>query len=495
MKKIRQNWLITAVLLSALLLRLPLLNGSLWLDEAGQALESIRPLSQQLDIIPDFQPPLLHFLVRFVMYFSTAEWWLRLTTAMIPGLVSIWATYAIGKRLMSPKVGAVAALLLTTSSLHIFYSQELRPYALPLMWAMLSWLWLIRLNQSEDKNKSRSWLVWSLLTLLGLFSSYLYPFLVIAQAVWVSWQMRSHLKHLALSCGLAGVGFLPWIPMFLKQLAAGNQVRQELPGWDQVVSLTQLKSIPLVLGKFVFGIINLQLDAGFGLATLALLGLGLSTIYFLVKVDKSKKIISILMMVLIWLVVPLVTSWVVSFWVPVIQPKRVLYLLPAFYLLITISLFQVNRKWLTTGLIGLLLVFNLFGIWQYWTQARYQRENWRDLISTIEKRYPAHQTIALFTFPEPYAPWRWYAQPEIKTLSTGTLHVQGAGNLNQKLKPITAYSYVVVFDYLRDLSDPEDQILREVEAFGYETIDLLDYPGIGFVRIYARRPGTLGLAL
>jgi hypothetical protein len=50
------------ILLLALILRLPLLNGSFWLDEAAQFLESARPLTEQLHIADDFQPPLMHLL-------------------------------------------------------------------------------------------------------------------------------------------------------------------------------------------------------------------------------------------------------------------------------------------------------------------------------------------------------------------------------------------------------------------------------------------------
>ncbi len=50
------------ITLLALLLRLPLLTGSFWLDEAAQALESARPFSQQIEFLKLFrQPGLLIF--------------------------------------------------------------------------------------------------------------------------------------------------------------------------------------------------------------------------------------------------------------------------------------------------------------------------------------------------------------------------------------------------------------------------------------------------
>lgn len=69
-----------AILLLALILRLLLINHSFWLDEAAQAIESARPLSQQLEIAKDFQPPLFHLWLHLFTYLSHAEWWLRLAS-------------------------------------------------------------------------------------------------------------------------------------------------------------------------------------------------------------------------------------------------------------------------------------------------------------------------------------------------------------------------------------------------------------------------------
>src|SRR3989344_3953301 len=134
--KISPVWIILTL---ALLLRLPLLNSSFWLDEAAQALESVRPWSQQLRIAADFQPPLIHLLVHGLMKISIAEWWLRWWVATLPGLGMVSITYWLGRQLFNKQVGWWAALLVATNSFHIFYSQELRPYALTGFWVCLSW--------------------------------------------------------------------------------------------------------------------------------------------------------------------------------------------------------------------------------------------------------------------------------------------------------------------------------------------------------------------
>ena len=81
--------LLLLILGLAFLLRLPHLNGSFWLDEAAQALESARPAHEQFQIADDFQPPLLHLLTFIALRLGKSEAWLRLIGAVLPSLLTI----------------------------------------------------------------------------------------------------------------------------------------------------------------------------------------------------------------------------------------------------------------------------------------------------------------------------------------------------------------------------------------------------------------------
>lgn len=511
--------LISAILFIALVLRLPHLNGSFWLDEAAQALESARPLSEQLNIDYDFQPPLLHLIVHFSLYVSRQEWWLRTIAALIPGLVSIWATYEIGKKLLSPTVGGWAALLLATSSFHIFYSQELRPYALPLMLATLSWLVLLNWPPA---NRKLSWfarypvispyMTYALLTLFGLYSSYLYPFLILGQAAYILFLKRDQLLTYSYHALFWILGFLPWLPSFFDQFAVGGEVRAQLPGWDKVVSIDAVRSLALVVGKFMFGVLDLRFSLLFIAAALFIIcilkiGVGVALLpktmsqrvraWFekILRLQKNNPLAvpanytQAITIVLIWLVVPLLSAWLISFVVPVLHPKRVLFLLPSFYLLLTASTLAVPHLRTRKLILAVLLAINLYSTSQYYLQPRLQRENWRELHSIITQLYP-HKSIAVFAFPEPFAPWQWYDQTEYPTVATGTLAVADA-QLDQTTEVLNDYTYVLVFDYLRDLTDPNDQLLAAVQSQGFQEMDFLDQTNIGFVRIYAQPPVTI----
>lgn len=514
---------IILILLIALGLRLPNLTDSFWLDEAAQALESSRPLTQQFDVIPDFQPPLLHLLLHFGMYLDDSEWWLRTIGALVPGLVTIYATYRIGllvspnKRLTNPLDQVkylFAPTLLAVSSFHIFYSQELRPYALPAMWATVSWLLLLRLQQMSRAEKSQpklsTWAAYTGVSVAGIYSSYLYPFVLLGQLGWWLWSDPRRWRSMITSLVVTGLGFVPWLPIFLQQLAAGGEVRLRLPGWAEVVSIPQLKSIPLVFGKFTFGVVNISLEPFFlvsaGVLVVGSAWLGYAWLTSNKQLNLTAELLKLSRWYIVWwLVVPLLLAWIVSFWIPVVRPKRFLFAMPAFFLVIQAWVWwgahhKTKRTQLVAASFGVtLLAIQLISTSLYLTQPQLQRENWRSLYQEITTRYP-DQAIAVYPYIAPYSPWVWYDRQlnpgtQYPTLSTQTLHISEVASVRDWLEPATEYRYIITFDYLRDLTDPNNQLLQEVEAFGYETIDIIDYPNIGFVRVYAKPGSTLSLEL
>lgn len=526
------QYLVPALLITALLLRIPLLNSSFWLDEAAQALESARPLSQQLDIVPDFQPPLMHYLIHFAMRVGQSEWWLRLVGALVPGLITVYAVYKIGEEFEHKTAGFIGASLLAVSSFHIFYSQEIRPYSLAAMWGMLSWLFLIQSWKGTEKQPffKSDWTNYLLATILGMYSMYLYPFLAISQFIltvyyfklsqqllpdkksWLKkvWTLineslaiktlkkfvigedRASLKirRHAMALAIAAVVFLPWLPTFSQQLATGQSWRHKIPGWEFVVSLPQLQAPLLTWGKFTFGIISLEVSPVFISLSLLVFGLAAFLIFKLGK--ESRAWLRDWLLVTLMSCLPFFLAWVVSFWVPVVRPKRLLFVQAGMYLslgMIIASALKHKQKLLKHSaglLLVLLLSFNFYSTYLYYTQPVYQREDWRGLHQLISTRFPTRETIVVMSFNEAFSPWRWYNQDQFATLTTGSLYIDNVDDLSGRLRPIFNYDFVLVFDYLRDLTDPQDKLLETVESFGFEQVDLIDFANIGFVRVYLR---------
>lgn len=484
-----QQLSIILVLLLALLLRLPLLDGSLWLDEAAQALESARPLNQQLHIPQDFQPPLLHLLTFVSMRaganfdLARSEWWLRTWGALLPGLLMIYASYQVSKHLFDRRLALLTSLLLATSSLHIFYSQELRPYSLPAMWALLgTWALLAHRRTGARGGGRGSWLAFVLSSIAGLYSSYLYPFFLCGQLLWLRQSGMSWRRWLLTGVVIA-LGFAPWLPAFLEQLQVGQALRASLPGWEEVVSLTPLWTTIMLPLKFVYGVLDLEIT-GFYLLSSLVLGGGLG--WLLLRLwQKRAQHQEQLAPLFYFLVMPLVSAWLVSLVVPVLQAKRVLMLLPFFYMLL-VYLLQSARghyRWLKRAVWLTLLMIQVAGISAYWSEPKLQRENWRDLVSQIETDYGAG-AVALFSFDAAFAPWHWYSQGKTPTLASGIYYLPELADPAAHFRPVSDYQQALVFDYLRDLTDPGDLLPATLRELGFAEIGALDYPNIGLVRIY-----------
>lgn len=498
MKKNYFNYFSVFIVVLALILRLPLLNGSFWLDEAAQALESTRPLNQQLQIAGDFQPPLLHLIIYFVALFNSSEWWLRSFGALIPGLITLIFTIKIARKLFGEKTALLTGLFLATNSFHIFFSQELRPYSLPAMWASLSWWSLIKnsfsqKNTQNSKNKKLNW-VFIVFSILGLFSSYLYPFLLFSQLVYLFWQNPKQLKKISLHFLLIGGGFLPWLPKFIEQFKVGQYLRLQMPGWEDVVSLSQLKSLPLIVGKFFYGVSNLELKS---LQTLGLLLLASLLFWQFIKnywskTKTSKNFKQAGMTICIWLILPILTAWLVSFFVPVLSPKRVLFCLPAFVILLASLITSYQNQVLKKVWIFVILIINFTGFYNYLTQAELQRENWRSLHQEISTKFNPENTAVVFAFEAPFSPWQWYDKNTFPILTTQNyfLTENNLPNLEKNLKKleIQQVEYLIVFDYLRDLTDPDDLLIRTIKDLGWQDGGFFDYPNIGLVRIYKKNP-------
>jgi len=490
-----QLWLI-AIVIMGIILRLPFLTGSFWLDEAAQALESIRPLSQQLSIAEDFQPPLLHIVLHLVQYILHAEWWLRLFGAVIPGIGSIICTYYLAKHFFTQKIALVSTALLAINPFHIFYSQELRPYALPLFIATLSWLLLVRFK--------KKYFLYGLVSLLGLFSSYLYPFVLVGQIAYILYYYRAQFKKFIYTGLAVFVGFSWWLPFFWEQLQTSQRLRLTLPQWENVVSIPALKAPFLVLGKYIFGLVDISISVPFALITFVVL---LPLIYWFgleIKkiVTKKTGVPKSLVFRATTVLIPLATASLFSFVLPVLRPKRVLYLWPfitIWFSAATLYLFEQQRKFTFLWLVPITIfgLTSLFGYSQYLTQETLQRENWRQLHSRIHQDFNTDSTLIIFSFRGPFAPWRWYErqdqQTNFTTLSTGEYAVSNV-DLSETLKPVVEYKYVLVFDYLRDLTDPENAIEAELNQFGYQEVGAIDTPNIGFVRIFVQPESIIGLS-
>lgn len=395
------------ILLLALFLRLVNLNQPLWLDEAIQyQAVSQFSLPQMLSkFMPtDFNPPLSYIInFFFSRLFGYSETALRLPSVIF-GVLTVWLVYKLG--------GKLPALLLATSGLHIYYSQEARMYALAALAVTASFYFL----------KKKQWLGYIFASLAALYSHYLTVFIFPAQIAYV--KKKSWLW--------LGLGFLPWLPVFLKQFNAGRAAAAT--AWGGVVGGLSLKNLALIPVKFLAG--RISIDNNYLFAAVLALPLALA-FWLIIKGVKQNKLFAA------WLIVPAVLIAAVSVFIPVLAYFRLLFLLPAFYLLIALG-----PKKIVYGLI----VFNFAASAVYLFDPGFHREDWRQLARSI----PDGPAVII---PAVSAPLKYYYAGEI----SGTDAV-----------PENNFSYI---PYAEPIFDPGQDFRRRASEAGFTEVSVSQFRG------------------
>lgn len=459
------------IIVLSLIIRFVNIDQSLWLDEAAQAVESSRPFNQQLNIVGDFQPPLLHYIVHFFYQISSADWFLRLPS-VIAGVITIAFAYKIAKYLFNKNVALIVGLLGATSSYHYYFSQELRQYSLATMWATISmWYFIKWINTKSDKV---SW-GYILSTSAGMYSMYVFPFLVVYQLIYTllfaSKKPVSYIKQLF----IISLIFAPWLPMFFKQLRTGMALKDNFTGWATAVSLPWAKSLPLTAIRFIIGMIPVELN----IFQVILFTLIFSAIIYIIKpIIKSKKIKPILF----WLIAPVLLSFLFSFFIPVLEPKRIMFVLPAFWILLALGLHRHKSK---NILIPLVLLAQIILLGIHIASPNLKRENWKQAVEFVQDSSYQNK-VAIFAFPGAFAPWTWYQQDLVPHYATKTLTVSSETKLDQVIGKSLDYDTIFVFEYLMDLTDPSRQIFSWLELHDYTKTEIKDFHGVGFIHIYQK---------
>ena len=248
-----------ATALAALLRFSTLGEQSFWLDEAVTVDLLRNDLVGMLRAIPDSEstPPLYYLLAwPWAKAFGTGEIGLRSFSALC-GTATVPVAYAAGAGLASRRAGAIAALLVATSPLLVWYSQEARAYALFVLCGALS-LWLFA---RALERPSRDVLVgWVAASALALATHYFAVFLVAAEAAFLLALVRPRRAVAAASAAVGAVG-LALLPLALHQERGGRT------SWIADTPLAERAED--VVREFVAGMYPLPHAAKLGLIVLA----------------------------------------------------------------------------------------------------------------------------------------------------------------------------------------------------------------------------------
>jgi hypothetical protein len=191
-----------------------------WFDEANTALLVRFSPGKMLGLLPQTEStPPLYYCIAWVWarIFGFGETGLRSLSA-VAGVLTVPVVYAAGAKLISRRVGVIAAALLTTSPLLIWYSQEARSYELVVLLGATSLLTFAYALQTPTR---RSLAAWAVACALALATHYFALLAVVPEAGWLLYVHRRR-RSVQVAVGVIALAGLALIPLAISQQGTGN---------------------------------------------------------------------------------------------------------------------------------------------------------------------------------------------------------------------------------------------------------------------------------
>ncbi len=429
----RTLWLLGAIILLGAAVRFTTVSEqSFWGDEASTWLVVSRGFGHVWSTVPKTEstPPLYYVLLwLWSRLFGIREAGLRSFSALC-GTLTIPVMWAIGRRLVSERVGLIAALLTAVNPLLFWYSQESRTYSMLVLTSatsLLALLWAL-----EQPSRGRL-LTWGLAAALAILSHYFAAVIVVPEAIWLALSLRGRGQlgsgDIAISFGPPVVISAALVPLLIQQndgragfiaddsgslpYRVGQLVKQDLLGDGQPE-----KVLLLVLGLCLV------------LAALALLWK---------RGVPSERAAARLPLVIggAGVVLALVISATVTDY---FNTRNLLETWPALALVVAIGLGCAKaRQWGLLCTAGL-AVLGLFCVANVIRDPNFQRDNWRGAVRaagpvTAPRAIVIDQSDSLEL--RPYTNYAWYPSAGTPVREVDLLWLQRNGGFGHPIIPIT----------------------------------------------------------
>lgn len=448
--------MITLITIAAFVFRLIGINQSLWLDEATSALvvrnKDIIGILTEFSV-SDFHPPLYYLLLEvWGTVLGTGEVILRLLSVLF-GIGTVIITCKIAQFFEKKTLPILAGILLATSPLHIYYSQEARMYAMAAFLVSVSvYLFL----KYQSKKSSLIYMTGSgSFFALAFLTDYTTVFMVPAFIAMWFFTSKRKLKQLLVFFLPLLISIIGIFPLFTYQFSSALHVKETGSLWWGILGTFTFKNIALVPIKFVIGRISFENNLIYALYAGVSLGL-FSLLVIKAWKDKTKKVLPIIF----WLVIPVVSTIAFSAILPVLYYFRLLYVLPALYILIAYGLIKMPERFFMPALLGVLTI-NLLSSALYFSNTKFQREDWRGLVQYISTHEENSQVV--FSANSQMEAFDYY--------NAGNDRV-GPENIDFNKDKIWLMRYV------HDIYDPHNLIPEKIDAEGFKKVQEHDFNGI-----------------
>ncbi|MCC7502034.1 MAG: glycosyltransferase family 39 protein [Flavobacteriales bacterium] len=246
--------------------------------------------------------------------------WLRVPSAVFSAL-TVWPLYLLANRLSGRSVALTAALIFTFTNYHYGFAHEVRAYALFTLLATTG-MWLLVRGKDKPNNGLRAMLGLSALNVVLVYTHF-FGWLAIGLqflCVLVLPDLRHLRRNFSIGLGMTAAWYLPYATIFLGRLgssvAHGTWVEPPVPE-ELYNMLWRWSNAPVVVIAFL-----LLIMIGAWRSKLTGPGIRLASL---------------------WVVVPLLGMFAVSFQVPMFLDRYLVYVAPGFAMLVAVCIGSVSQ--------------------------------------------------------------------------------------------------------------------------------------------------------
>lgn len=346
--------------------------------------------------------PLYYILLHFwIGFFGINEFAVRLLSAIF-GILSILVLYKLGKTLLNFEIGLYSALILAVSMFHIKYSQEARMYSLLTFTTLLSIFFFVKILK---ENQLKFWAGYVAGSALKAYSHFYGLFILFLQGLLFLFYWNKNkkiVKRYVLAQLAVFFLFLPWLLKLLEArsyILSGHSPMAWLPRPDLVflVGTFFVFSNGSVIGLVLFGALSkdgiTKKKLGSYLGKLRTFFKSLKTLNPSFYTESPFEVVLCVLWICLPIMLSLLLSWALQ---PIYQPKYLIMVSPAFYLLVAKGLTNRRRK-VRNILILVLFLDSIFMTTYHYVTI--ENEQWRDAARYIEENAKPNELILI------NAPW------------------------------------------------------------------------------------------
>ncbi len=396
MNESRQNYkgLIAALIFGGILRMLFLGSQSLWVDEVGTWVNVLDHNSSitRFSFYGNNAPPLYFWVLNPILkVFGGGEVALR-SLSVVSGTLTLFVFWKIANRLfLKDRVADISVWLLALNPLHLWYSQEARPYAFFVLIFCTCCLQFFR--ALEDVNRTRRWVFLAVLMVLCAWTHTLSVMLIPLFVGWVVFMNPSKkgLVRLGLCCAVFSAVAVP-VVLFIRRIAEVSPPDRSSGGLDVVYTFFTF------LSGYSFGpsIRSLQLMAMrdaliSNWPQIAVVGLVLGWLGIVAIKNISKRYA----VLYVWIATPILVATLIS--LVTAHSYNVRFVLPSllgFLLLVAVLITRLSGAE-RIGLCSVLAGIFLLSDFQWFFVTDYGKDDSRAAVESVLRVRPNVRSVAV----------------------------------------------------------------------------------------------------